>query len=153
MWRMHSFIIFSCMRSYHLYVCLPVCLSISLSVFFRAFYQIIQPLSSIYLYSLKYDQTLFDKYYSVSPLFQPYKAYGKGSKISNTFLVLFSNTYLLSGLEFTKCLSEYQTGKTLIRLLLQKQSDLGLHCLSRPFGRQIVFKILEHLLYAIYATH
>ena len=28
---------------------------------------------------------------------------------------------------------EYQTGKTLIRLLLQKQSDLGLHCLSRPF--------------------
>ena len=26
-----------------------------------------------------------------------------------------------------------QTGKTLIRLLLQKQSDLGLRCLSRPF--------------------
>ena len=25
------------------------------------------------------------------------------------------------------------TGKTLIRLLLQKQSDLGLHCLSSPF--------------------
>ena len=41
------------------------------------------------------------------------------------------------GLEFTKCLSEYQTGKTLIRLLLQKQSDLGLHCLSKPFGRQL----------------
>ena len=38
-----------------------------------------------------------------------------------------------SGLKFTKCLSEYQTGKTLIRLLLQKQSDLGLHCLSIPF--------------------
>ena len=31
----------------------------------------------------------------------------------------------LSGLEFTKCLSEYLTGKTLIRLLL--------FCLSRPF--------------------
>ena len=40
---------------------------------------------------------------------------------------------LLSGLEFIKCSSEYQTGKTQIRLLPQKQSDLGLHCLSRPF--------------------
>ena len=36
---------------------------------------------------------------------------------------------LVSGLEFTKCLSEQLTGKTLIRL----QSDLGLHWLSRPF--------------------
>ena len=32
-----------------------------------------------------------------------------------------------------KGLSEKQTGKTLIRLLLQKQSDLGLCFLSRPF--------------------
>ena len=32
-----------------------------------------------------------------------------------------------------ECLSEQQTEKTLIRLLLKKQSDLGLHCLSRPF--------------------
>ena len=39
----------------------------------------------------------------------------------------------LSGLEVTKCESEQQTGKTLIRLLLQKQSDLGLHCMPRPF--------------------
>ena len=39
----------------------------------------------------------------------------------------------VSGLEFTKFLSEKQTGKTLIRLLPQKQSDLGMHCLSRPF--------------------
>ena len=38
-----------------------------------------------------------------------------------------------SGLEFTKCLSEKQIGKTLIRLLLQKQSDLRLCCLSRRF--------------------
>ena len=38
----------------------------------------------------------------------------------------------LSGLEITKYLSEKQTGKTLIRLLLQKKSDLGLPCLSRP---------------------
>ena len=35
--------------------------------------------------------------------------------------------------------------KSLIRLLLQKQSDLDLHCLSRFFGRQHVFEILEHL--------
>ena len=39
----------------------------------------------------------------------------------------------VSGLEVTKCLSAYQTEKTQIRLLLQKQSDLGLHCLSLPF--------------------
>ena len=36
-----------------------------------------------------------------------------------------------SGLEFTKGLSEWQTGKILIRLL--QQTDLGVHCLSRPF--------------------
>ena len=35
-----------------------------------------------------------------------------------------------SGLKFTKCLSEKQTGETLIRLLLQEQSDLNLGCLS-----------------------
>ena len=39
----------------------------------------------------------------------------------------------LSGLEYIKCLSERQTGKNLIRLLLQKKSDLGQRCLSRPF--------------------
>ena len=37
-------------------------------------------------------------------------------------------------------MSEMQTGKSLIRLLLWKQSDLGLH----DFERQLVFKILEH---------
>ena len=31
---------------------------------------------------------------------------------------------------------EWQTGKILIRLLLQKQSDLGLPCLSKPFQAQ-----------------
>ena len=39
-----------------------------------------------------------------------------------------------------------QAGKTLIRLLLQKHSDLGLQCLPRPFfGRQLVFVTLDHL--------
>ena len=33
----------------------------------------------------------------------------------------------VTGMEFTKHLSEQQTGNTLIR------SDLGMHCLSRPF--------------------
>ena len=28
-----------------------------------------------------------------------------------------------------------------------KQFDLSLHCLSRPFGRQLLLKILEHLTY------
>ena len=46
-----------------------------------------------------------------------------------SFLILFSNKMLA----VAKCLSELQTGRTLIRLLLQKQSNLGLHCLSRPF--------------------
>ena len=43
-----------------------------------------------------------------------------------------------SGLEFTKCLSERQTGKSLIRLLLQKPTDLGLHCLSMPHDQNFI---------------
>ena len=31
-------------------------------------------------------------------------------------------------------------------LLLQKQSDLGLHCLSRPFWQAASVQILEYLL-------
>ena len=60
-------------------------------------------------------------------------SYGKCSNISKTFVFLFANKTLVIGLKVPKCLSEKQTGKTLIRLLLQKQSDLSLHCLSRPF--------------------
>ena len=37
----------------------------------------------------------------------------------------------------TKCLSEWQTGKILSRLLPQKESDLGLHRLPRPFCKAI----------------
>ena len=58
-------------------------------------------------------------------------SYGKCSKVLNTFLFLFSNRFWLSQLKLTKCSSEKQTVKTKIRLLLQKQSDLGLPCLSR----------------------
>ena len=35
--------------------------------------------------------------------------------------------------------------KILIRLLLQKQSDLGLRCLSMPLGQTTSVEILEHL--------
>ena len=58
------------------------------------------------------------------------------------WVLLFQIKCWFSGLEFTKCLSEKQTGKTLIKLLLQKQPDMGLHFLSKPFfGRQLAFKI------------
>ena len=55
------------------------------------------------------------------------------SKISNSFHALFSNKMLVVNARTHKFLPEKQAGKTLIRLLLQKQSDLGLRCLSRAF--------------------
>ena len=60
------------------------------------------------------------------------KGYSKCSKISNTFLFLFLNktSGFRSGIH--KMLVRMETGKTLIRLLLQL-SDLGLLFLSRPF--------------------
>ena len=54
------------------------------------------------------------------------------SKILNTFFSLCSQRkFWLSVLEIANCMSEQQTGKTRIRLFFQKQSDLGLRCLSR----------------------
>ena len=74
-----------------------------------------------------------------------YLIYGKCSKILNTFHVRFSNKLCwFSGLEFTKCLPEMQTGKILIRLVLQKQSGLDLQCISGL----LVFAILEYILYS-----
>ena len=49
-------------------------------------------------------------------------------KLQNTFLFLFSIKMLVIRVEFLKCLSEKQTGK---------QSDLGVHCLYRPFWQAI----------------
>ena len=46
------------------------------------------------------------------------------------FRTLFSFCSQIIGLEFTIWLSQQQTGKTLIRLLLHKQFDLGMRCLS-----------------------
>ena len=51
-------------------------------------------------------------------------------KFQTLFYFCIQIKCLVTGLEFTKCLSEQQTGKTLIRLLVRKQSDLGLHCLQ-----------------------
>ena len=65
----------------------------------------------------------------------------KYSEILSTFLFLSSIKRWLSGLEFTK-----QTQTTLIKLLIQKQSDLGLRCLSMPFKQattSVVFKFFE----------
>ena len=52
--------------------------------------------------------------------------FGKCSKIMNTFLFLFSNEMLVFRAGVHKMLLRMATGKTLIRLLLQKQSDLSL---------------------------
>ena len=61
--------------------------------------------------------------------------YGKCSKIQTPFSFCFQIKLWFSGLEITKCLSELQTGKTLIRLLFQNKSDLGLPCLFRAFSQ------------------
>ena len=58
----------------------------------------------------------------------------KFSKFQRLFLKIKCR---LSELEFTNCSSEKQTRKTLVRLLHQKQSDLGLQCLSGPFWQTI----------------
>ena len=46
-----------------------------------------------------------------------------------------------------KSLSEKQTGKTLIRLLLQNQSDLGLPCLSRLFWKATTVQNFRTFIY------
>ena len=47
---------------------------------------------------------------------------------------------------FLKFLVKGQTVKTLIRLLFQEQSDLGLHCLQMPFCQTIWWTNLPYLL-------
>ena len=54
------------------------------------------------------------------------------------------NKMLVFRARIHKMLVRIATGNTLIRLLLQKQSDLGLLCLVLS-GSQLVFEILEHL--------
>ena len=45
--------------------------------------------------------------------------------------------------------SRLQTEKTLVRLL-QKQSDVGLHCLSRPFEGRFTFELMHNMKEQIY---
>ena len=48
---------------------------------------------------------------------------------------------------FLKYLAEWQTVKTLIRLLLMEQSELGLHCFIMPFCQELsCTNFLDHLL-------
>ena len=61
------------------------------------------------------------------------KRYCKCSKISNKFLFLFSNKMLVFMAGTHKMLVKITNREDLIRLLLQKQSDLGMHYLSMPF--------------------
>ena len=49
-----------------------------------------------------------------------------------------------------KILEIMQTGMTLIRLLLQKQSDLGLCYLSRPFWQATTVQNFEYLPIVVY---
>ena len=51
-----------------------------------------------------------------------------------------------AGENSTSYLSNKQTMKTLVRLLL-KQSDLGLHCLARPFFYHLALKIANYHTY------
>ena len=52
---------------------------------------------------------------------------------------------MFSGINFT--VVEWQIEVTLVRLLLQEQSDLGLHSLYMPFyWATLVYEILGHLL-------
>ena len=68
----------------------------------------------------------------------------RDSSFEQTKLFFLSKPVLIRAGLFIKCLSEKQTGKTLNRL--QMQSDLGLHCFSKPFDRQLAFKTSKHLL-------
>ena len=54
--------------------------------------------------------------------------YSKCSKILNTFLFLFSNKILVIEIHIILVRTAHRED------LLQKQSDLGLHCLSRHLG-------------------
>ena len=71
------------------------------------------------------------------------------SRAANTFLFLFSNKKVAFTARALKMLVRKQSRKTLIRLLLQKQSDLGLSRLSfwkaTSFRNLRIFNILKNL--------
>ena len=61
-----------------------------------------------------------------------------------TLLFLFSNkiSVIVAGIH-KMLVRKVNTGKPLIRLLVQKQSDLGLHCLSRPSSQTTIVQNFE----------
>ena len=65
--------------------------------------------------------------------------YSKCSKISNTFLSLFSNKMLVLRDRIHKMLVIMANREDPDQTAPQKQSDLGLPCLSSPFGRPSSF--------------
>ena len=80
-----------------------------------------------------------------------YVTYGKCSKFLTLFFSYSQLKCWLSVLKLTKCLSVEQTVKTLIRLLLQNQSDLSLHCLFRPFCQATCFRNFRT--FTVISTH
>ena len=70
-----------------------------------------------------------------------FRAYGKCSKILNTFLLLFSNKMLVFSAGSHKMLIRITNREDPDQTDFQKQSDLGLCCFVKAFFR----KILEHL--------
>ena len=79
------------------------------------------------------NEDMFADHGSYDPLLVRTTNYSKYSKTLNIFSFCSQIKCWLSGLKFTKGLSEKQTVNTLIRLLLQKQSDLNLHFLTSLF--------------------
>ena len=77
----------------------------------------------------------------------------KCSKMLNTFLSLFSNKKLVFRAGIHKMDVRIPNRKTLIRLLLQKQSDLGLCCLSKLFCQGTIvenFRTFCNMLFTIH---
>ena len=73
--------------------------------------------------------------------------YGKCSK----FLFLFSDKLLVSRAGIHKMLVRIANGEDPDQT--QKQSDLGLRCLSRLFGTQLLIEISKHLQYHLCLLH
>ena len=68
--------------------------------------------------------------------------YSRCSKISNTFLFLFSNEMLVFRAGIHKMLVRIANREDPFQ---RKQSDIGLHRLSRPFWQATCVQILEHI--------
>ena len=73
--------------------------------------------------------------------------YSKCSKITNAFLFLFSNNCWLLGLEFNNYNKQNSTTnrEDPDQTASEKQSDLGLRCLSMFHDMLLVGEIFEHL--------